>query len=138
MYRCIEAIKSGAVHCPSKTLPALEIERDLGQHYKPDVVSVDLTGQDYDGAFVVVVDQDGNIVWDNRPEDIRGVYELTRGEPAGEVAIPAEAFPQVGAYLVGVAGIRTTTGREDLEGMNTVLSTMMAGQLKFEPLVVAP
>lgn len=25
--------------------PALEIERDLGQHYKPDVVSVDLTGQ---------------------------------------------------------------------------------------------
>tara|TARA_R110000782_G_scaffold30348_6_gene75507 strand:+ start:1202 stop:2794 length:1593 start_codon:yes stop_codon:yes gene_type:complete len=26
-YRCIEAIKSGAVHCPSKTLPALEIER---------------------------------------------------------------------------------------------------------------
>ncbi|MCA9292176.1 MAG: recombinase zinc beta ribbon domain-containing protein [Phycisphaerales bacterium] len=26
-YRCIEAIKSGAAHCPSKTLPALEIER---------------------------------------------------------------------------------------------------------------
>ena len=26
-YRCIESIKSGAAHCPSKTLPAAEIER---------------------------------------------------------------------------------------------------------------
>lgn len=101
-------------------------------------LTVDLTGQDFDGAFVVVVDDGGNIVYDNRPTDIKGLYDLTRGEAAGVIEIPATAFPQVGGYLVGVAGIRTTTGREDLDGMNTVLSTMMAGQLVFEPLAAAP
>jgi len=101
-------------------------------------ITVDLTGQEFDGAFVVVVDEEGSVVYDNRPEDIRGLYDLTRGEPATTVDVPGQAFPEPGAYLVGVAGIRTTTGRADLEGMNTVLSTMMAGQLVFEPVVVAP
>lgn len=97
---------------------------------------IDLTGQEFDGALIVVVNQDGDLVYDNRPEDIMGLYELTRGDPVGAETIPGDTFSAQGAYAIGVAGIKTTTGREALESMNTVLSTMMAGNMVFEPMAV--
>lgn len=113
-------------------------QTDLPESHQPNTaLTVNITGQ-FDGAFVVVLDDEGEVVYDNRPADIKGLYDLTRGEAPTEVVIGAEAFPEVGVYLVGVAGIRTTTGREDLEGMNTLLSTMMAGQMVMEPVAVAP
>ncbi|MGP1271695.1 MAG: zinc ribbon domain-containing protein, partial [Phycisphaerales bacterium] len=48
-YRCIESIKSGAIHCPSKTLPALEIERVV-------VEEVRRLGEDRDLLKRVLVD----------------------------------------------------------------------------------
>ena len=101
-------------------------------------LTIDLSGQEYDSAIVVVLDQEGEVVYDNTPQDVKALYDFTRGDSATTVDIPAEAFPQVGPYLIGVAGIRTTTGRDSIEGMNTALSTMMAGQLRFEPVAVAP
>lgn len=117
--------------------PAASFE--LPETHQPNqAITVDLTGQGFDSALVVVIDDSGTVVYDNRPTDIRGLYDLTRGDQATTVTIEAEAFPRVGAYVVGVAGIRTTTGREDIDGMNTALSTMMAGNMVMEPLVVAP
>ncbi len=103
-----------------------------------DGLSLDLTGQDYDGALVVVVDQNGELVYDNRPEDPSGFYELTRGEPVTVLDVPGDTFSEPGPYLVGVAGIRTSTGRDAVDAMNTALSSLMAGQMVFEPVVVAP
>jgi hypothetical protein len=100
--------------------------------------SVDLTGQDFDGALVVVLDQNGSITFDNRPSDVRAVYELARGEPAGQIDIPGTAFPQAGAYLIGVAGLRGTSGADTVEKMNSVLTTRTAGKLRFEPVLVGP
>lgn len=108
------------------------------QHTANAGLTLDLTGAEYDGALVVVVDQDGNLTFDNRPGDIQAVYDLARGGPVSTVEVPGTAFPGTGAYLVGVAGIRNTSGREDVDGMNTALSTFMAGQMVFEPLVIAP
>jgi hypothetical protein len=108
----------------------LPTEHAAGQGF-----SIDLTGQGFDGAFVVVTDSSGATTFDNRPTDIRGFYELTRGEPAGVVAIPATAFPEPGVYLVGVAGIETTAGRANMSRMNTALSSMLSGNLVFEPML---
>jgi hypothetical protein len=98
--------------------------------------SIDLTGQDFDGAFVVVTDSTGAVTFDNRPTDIRGFYNLTRGQPAGIIDVPASALPTAGLYLIGVAGIESTTGRANMDRMNTALSTFMSGNLVFEPVVV--
>jgi hypothetical protein len=105
------------------------------EHAAGNGFSVDLSGQGFDGAFVVVTDSSGAITFDNRPTDIRGFYELSRGEEAGVVEIPGTAFPSAGAYLVGVAGIESTTGRESMSRMNTALSSMMSGNLVFEPML---
>jgi hypothetical protein len=108
------------------------------QHSANTPLTVDFTGQEFDGALLVVVDQDGAITFDNRPADIRDVYNLTRGEAPGVIEIPASAFPAAGAYAVGVAGIRSTSGNDRMDGMNTVLSSAMAGQLVFEAMAVSP
>lgn len=109
------------------------------QHSANTPLSVDMTGQDFDGALLVVVDQDGTITFDNRPADIRDVYNLARGgDPPTVVEIPGTAFPSAGAYAVGVAGVRSTNGADRMDSMNTVLSSAMAGQLVFRPLAVMP
>jgi len=105
-------------------------------HSENTPIEFDLTADEYDGVLVVVVDFNGEITYDSRPADIREVYDLARGGPVTTVQIPGTAFPAAGAYAIGVAGLRTTTGRNDIEGINTVLTTMMAGQMVFEPIGV--
>lgn len=101
-------------------------------------VTIDLTGQGFDGAFVVVVRADGEITFDNRPETPRAFYDFTRGDPATTIDIPAEAFDEGAVFAIGVAGIRSTTGRDAVDAMNTALSTLMAGQMVFEPVAKIP
>ena len=115
--------------------PAADFDLPL-VHSAGSGLNIDLTGQGFDGAFVVVNDAEGNITFDNRPEGIREFYDFTRGEPAGLIEIPGDAFPDAGPYAIGVAGIQTTTGRANMERMNTALSTMMSGNLVFEPIIV--
>lgn len=109
---------------------------DLPENFVHDSnLSIDLTGQNFDGAFAFVTDSQGNTTFDNRPTDIRGFYELTRGNPVTTVPIPAGAFPEPGIYLIGIAGIRSTSGRENMTRMNTALSNMLSGTMVFEPLM---
>ncbi|TVQ92992.1 MAG: hypothetical protein EA397_05745 [Deltaproteobacteria bacterium] len=115
--------------------PAADFELPL-VHPAEASLTINLTDQGFDGAFVVVNDAEGNITFDNRPQGIREFYDFTRGEPAGIIEIPGEAFPDAGPYAVGVAGIQTTTGRDNMERMNTALSSMMSGNLVFEPIIV--
>lgn len=97
---------------------------------------IDLTGQGFTGTFIVVTDSDGETTYDNRPTDIQGFYDLTQGDDVTVVQVPGTAFPEAGVYLVGVAGIETTSGRDTMERMNTALSSMMSGNLTFDPIVV--
>lgn len=99
-------------------------------------LTIDLTGQGFDGAFVVVNDSEGNITFDNRPEGIREFYEFTRGDEVAEVIVPGAAFPAPGFYAIGVAGIQNTSGRANMDRMNTALSNFMSGNLVFEPIIV--
>ncbi len=93
-------------------------------------ITIDFTGLGYDSALVVVLDQDG-VAYSNEPTTIREFYEFTHGNgELGTFEIPAETFPADQLFLVGVAGL-THTRAADLDGMNTALSTVMMGKMRF-------
>lgn len=96
-------------------------------------ITVDLTGQGYTSALVVVVDGNGDVKYNNKPETIRDVYDLTKGNTeVTTVEIPGAAFPTETVYLVGIAGMNHTTA-DDLSGMNEVLSSALFGVMKWYP-----
>lgn len=108
------------------------------QHAPNTALSVDLGGQGYTAAIVVVIDnQAGSVTYSNQPQDIRGIYDMGHStEDVGVVEIPATAFPAESVYAVGVAGLTHTTA-EDLDFMNIVLSSIMAGKMRMFPVVTA-
>ena len=116
-------------------LPAATVVSVPTSHGVADALEIDLTGQGFHSALVVVIElTSGEVSYSNEPQDIREFYDFTRG--SGEVEtldIPGTAFPAMGAYAVGVAGM-VHTKAADFEGMNTVLSSIMSGQMVFAPV----
>ena len=103
------------------------------QHTKNTALPIDLTGQGYTSALIIVVDASGAVTYNNKPESIREVYDLTRGTTeVTTVEVPAAAFPGDSVYLVGIAGMNHTVG-EDISGMNDVLSSALFGVMKWFP-----
>lgn len=103
------------------------------QHTKNTPMTVDLTGQGYTSALIVVVDASGAVTFNNQPTSIREVYDLTRGTvEVTTVEIPGAAFPGDTVYLVGIAGMNHTVG-DDISGMNDVLSAALFGVMKWFP-----
>ena len=99
-------------------------------------VNIDLTGQEFDSALVIVMLADGGVTYSNQPDGIREFYDFTHGsELVTTVEIPAEAFPSNGVYAIGVAGL-THTVAEDLTEMNTALTSIMAGKMVFETATI--
>lgn len=106
----------------SYTLPALAVDTPI---------TIDLTGQGFNSALVVVIRATEGVTYSNKPEGIREFYDFTHGgDEVTTVEIPAEAFPDNGAYAVGVAGLVHTTA-EDLTEMNTGLTAIMSGEMVF-------
>lgn len=100
------------------------------EHTPNTALTIPMGGTDFHSALVVVIDvQGGGVVWTNKPQTIRETYDLTRGTAAVDVQIPASAFGE-SVYAVGVAGLKHTTA-EDLSGMNTAISSVLAGKMKF-------
>lgn len=103
---------------------------------------IDLSGQGFDAALAVVMDvETGEITWSNEPDDISALYDMTHpdGFIVGEsedtddtilIEIPGEAFASESYYIVGVAGMNVSN-TAGFENINTALSTMMAGKLRF-------
>jgi hypothetical protein len=109
-------------------------------------MTVDLSGQDYDTALIVVLNTEtGELTWSNEPKSVDEIYALSHpngillgageeSEPIDVVMeIPRTAFPEEGMYAVGVAGIYVSNPTT-FEGVNTALSNMMAGKFKLEPV----
>ena len=117
---------TAALHLPGEptfTLPALTANT---------AVTLDLTGQGFNSALVVVLEGTSGVTYSNQPEGIREFYEFTRGtDEITTVEIPADAFPGDGVYAVGVAGLVNTTS-DDLTEMNTGISAIMSGKMVFE------
>lgn len=108
---------------PTFTLPALVTNTP---------VTLDLSGQGFNSALVVVIEATSGVTHSNQPDGIREFYDFTHGgDDVTTVEIPAEAFPGNGVYAIGVAGLVHTTS-DDLSEMNTGLSTIMSGKMVFE------
>lgn len=107
---------------------------DIPSMHQVDVpIQLDFTGLEYDAAIVVVMDQDG-VAFSNEPSTIREVYDFTRGNAdLTTVEIPGDVFDSESLYLVGVAGL-VNTRAGDLDGMNTGLSSVMIGKMRFYPV----
>ncbi len=102
------------------------------EHTQGAPLSVNLSAGNYDSALVVVLDgQTQEITYSNEPSGIKEIYDFTHStETVGVVDIPGDAFPDQSVYAVGVAGMNNTTS-DDLESMNTALSSVMAGKMVF-------
>ncbi len=121
--------------------PAANLDIDP-DHSAGTPMAVDLSGQGFDAALAVVMDvETGEITWSNEPSDISALYEMTHpdGIVLGEsedtddtliIEIPAKAFASESYYIVGVAGMNVSN-TASFENVNTALSTIMAGKLKF-------
>jgi hypothetical protein len=93
--------------------------------------TVDLSGQDFDNVLVVVLDgATGDVTFDNRPDDIKAIYDLTHGEGSLVVEVPGGAVPDESIYLVGVAGLKNTDS-SDMDEVNTALSAFITGRMAF-------
>ncbi len=101
-------------------------------------VTVDLSGQDYDSAFVVVYDVlNGAITYDNRPKNIADIYNWTHGGGTTVVTIPGDAFGSESIYGLGVAGMKHSDPTE-FSDTNTLLSTYACGKFEFYGVYTLP
>ncbi|TNE87401.1 MAG: hypothetical protein EP330_18210 [Deltaproteobacteria bacterium] len=99
-------------------------------------VTVDLTGQGFNSALVVVLEATSGLTYSNQPTGIREFYDFTHGgDDVTTVEIPAEAFPGDGVYAIGIAGLVHTVG-DDLTEMNTGLTSIMSGKMVFETATI--
>ena len=105
---------------------------------KGQPLHVNLTGQTFDNALVVVVDSaTGETVWSNYPTTIEEMYHLTHDAGALEVDVPGSALNRESVYLVGVAGL-VNADTANLSNVNTLLSAFTGGRLLFTGVSTVP
>lgn len=122
-----------AVRVPVAPEPGLERTHTAGQP-----LEVDLSSGDFDAALVVVIDTaSSEVVFSNEPSDIQELYDLSHGEGELVVEVPGSAMEAETVYAVGVAGM-INADSDDLENVNTVLSTFLAGKFTFTAVCTLP
>jgi hypothetical protein len=123
----------GTVREIQVTVPASPDGGIPWEHTEGTGMTVDLTGQGYDSAMVVVIDiVNRTTTFSERPESISDFYNLAHGDEAAlTIDIPSEAFSGQSLYAVGVAGV-VFSEEDDYQEVNTALSTFMAGRFVFE------
>ena len=93
-------------------------------------MTLDLHGQGFTAVMVLVVNQYG-VTHDSQPQTLEELVVFTKGtDEIGTYVIPGEAFPEEGAYAVGVAGL-DHNDPSTIVNLNTLASTVMAGKLRF-------
>ena len=118
---------------------AVDFSNEIPEQHEVSVaIDLDFTGQPYDSALIVVLDDEGNVTYSNEPQTIREVYEFTQGSTElGVITIPATAFPDEGIFMVGVAGM-VNTDAADLDEMNTGLSSVISGLMRTYAVSTLP
>ena len=114
--------------------PSIEVP---GAVDRDSAVDVDLSDYRYDNAVGATYDLDrSRLWWDNLPASVDDVYAFTHAEgPVDGIELPREAFPRVGTYVVGVAGMEVADP-VGFEGVNTTLSAFVAGRLSVRVTAV--
>ncbi len=108
------------------------------EHPPGEPMQLDLTGLGFDSVLAYVFDSTGEITWTNQPDTALEVFDLTQSvDGVQSFEIPGAAFPDESIYAVAVAGM-VHSRTDDLEGVNTFLSNLMAGQLNMYPVFTSP
>lgn len=128
----------GKTFTATVTLPAAPAITHNGQHVANTPLTLAL-GREFDNELTIVVDQDGNITWDSRPQDVGDYLDwIGNSDGVTSVELPASAFPTAGtAYAVGVAGVDKALDR-DFDEFNPLVSNFAAGQMAVLPIVTSP
>ncbi|MEC7949051.1 MAG: hypothetical protein VX265_15890 [Myxococcota bacterium] len=122
-----EGLKGLSVGLPDA--PAFDLPAD---HRAKVPLGLDLGGQDYDAAIVMVIDVlTGVVTHEQTPEGAVELYDFARGDDGiARVDIPAEAFPDESVYAVGIAGTWNADA-ETFDGLNVALTTGFAARFRF-------
>ena len=134
----LHAISISVPFAPTFDLPT---EHTLGQN-----ITIDLTGQNFYEALIVVVRIDtGEVTYERRPTDIESLYEYAHpggvsisdaeAEYMTTVEIPAQAFPNNNLYAIAVAGIQAS-GNDQMDNINPLLSSFIAGKFRIKEFCV--
>lgn len=99
-------------------------------------LTIDLEGQGFNSAIVMVFDLGGGPTWTNYPTSINDVYSRSLAhDPLNELVIPGIAFPRKGIYGISVAGM-VHNDDEQLGELNKLLSRGMSGLMHVESVTV--
>lgn len=126
-----ESVRSIGVNAP----PIANV--DISEtHPAATPMVVNISDQSFDGLLVVVLANAGSeVAFSNVPDSIDELYDFTHGGGELVVEIDGGAFNEPGLYAVGVAGTRNAGG-DDMEDVNTALSTFVAGKFIFYAVTV--
>lgn len=92
----------------------------------------------YDQGIVVVVNSAGDIVYDNRPDDVQAAIDFVFGDFNGQIVIPASTFTNPGtAYGIVVAGLESAPSGGISTNLN-IITRFYAGSAKTAIVVTDP
>lgn len=92
----------------------------------------------YDRGIVVVLDSAGNVVYDNRPDDVQAAIDFVFGDFNGDLVIPGTAFSNPGtAYGIVIAGLESAPSGGISTNLN-ILSRFYAGSAKTAIVITSP
>lgn len=105
-------------------------------HAQGSPLTVDAPGGPWKAVLVSVADASG-VRWSNMPETAAEWQSLVLSDTdVDQVTIPASAFPDVGPYVVAVAGMEDQSDTQ--VGLNPQTSHALAGTLDYHPVLVGP
>lgn len=118
-----------SVHTPATVDLTVPLTHPAGQP-----LVLDASAADIDNLLVVVFRADtGDIVFSNQPKDIGEFYQLAHSAGQRTVEVDGAALAAESLYGVGAAGLTNGTESE-FEDVNTLLSAIMAGEMRFYPV----
>ncbi len=99
-------------------------------------IVIDASHEDIDALFVVVVEvRTATVIYDSTPKTIEAMYEFSHGAAPTSVELDGSMFDRAGLYAIGLSGlIRAEQGT--YEELNVLLSTFMAGEVVFSPVLI--
>jgi hypothetical protein len=83
---------------------------------------------------------DPQVVYSNEPTTFQELYDLSHPSDEGNVGlftIPGDNFDDDGIYIISVGGV-IAADTVDMIDMNTVFSSLLAAQMNFEAVCIAP
>ena len=122
---------------PEDVLALVQEQADAAELHPPgDPLTVDLSAADYEYWVVFVTDQEGNVTFNNLPQEANELVDwVMESEPINSFEIPGTAFPNPNTlYAVGVAGV-VFADTKDYAGFNWLISNIGAGTLTVSALV---